>query len=270
VELLVRWTHVICGIAWIGASFYFIALDASLIPGPQLPAGVKGDAWQVHGGGFYQIQKYLVAPAQMPKHLTWFKWEAYATWIFGFALLVLGGFAGAGGLCGGVLEEAAVLLELSGESGELGLGLGEIVLTGGDAGGELDDAVGVGGGAGGDALEFDGGLVGELSGFANLRIERVALLHAGGVLGVHGFDVGGLGVDLGGEEGDLLGGGGLLGIKLGHAAGEDDAEAGAQFVAECAVALGLGGLTLEGGHLAGDFVEDIVDAGEIEAGGFEA
>ena len=88
-ELLVRWTHVICGIAWIGASFYFIALDASLKPGVQLPHGVKGDAWQVHGGGFYQIQKYLVAPGTLPTHLTWFKWEAYATWIFGFALLVL-------------------------------------------------------------------------------------------------------------------------------------------------------------------------------------
>ena len=88
-ELLVRWTHVVCGIAWIGASFYFIALDASLQPGQQLPAGVKGDAWQVHGGGFYQIQKYLVAPDTLPAHLTWFKWEAYATWIFGFVLLVL-------------------------------------------------------------------------------------------------------------------------------------------------------------------------------------
>ena len=88
-ELLVRWTHVVCGIAWIGASFYFIALDASLKPGAQLPHGVKGDAWQVHGGGFYQIQKYLVAPGALPTHLTWFKWEAYATWIFGFALLVL-------------------------------------------------------------------------------------------------------------------------------------------------------------------------------------
>ncbi len=88
-ELLVRWTHVICGIAWIGASFYFIALDASLQPGAALPAGVKGDAWQVHGGGFYQIQKYMVAPGTMPAHLTWFKWEAYATWIFGFVLLVL-------------------------------------------------------------------------------------------------------------------------------------------------------------------------------------
>jgi len=89
VSLLVRWTHVIAGIAWIGSSFYFIALDAGLQPNPRLDQRVKGEAWQVHGGGFYQIQKFSVAPEFMPEHLTWFKWEAYATWIFGFALLVL-------------------------------------------------------------------------------------------------------------------------------------------------------------------------------------
>ena len=88
-ELLVRWTHVVAGIAWIGSSFYFIALDASLKPNPRLDPRVKGDAWQVHGGGFYQMQKYTVAPDFMPTQLTWFKWEAYSTWIFGFLLLVL-------------------------------------------------------------------------------------------------------------------------------------------------------------------------------------
>jgi len=89
ISLLVRWTHVIAGIAWIGSSFYFIALDAGLRPNPRLDARVKGEAWQVHGGGFYNIQKFSVAPDFMPEHLTWFKWEAYSTWIFGFALLVL-------------------------------------------------------------------------------------------------------------------------------------------------------------------------------------
>ena len=89
VEVLVRWTHVIAGIAWIGSSFYFIALDASLVPNPRLDARVKGETWQVHGGGFYQMQKFVVAPEFMPQHLTWFKWEAYSTWIFGFLLLVL-------------------------------------------------------------------------------------------------------------------------------------------------------------------------------------
>jgi uncharacterized membrane protein len=89
ISLLVRWTHVIAGIAWIGSSFYFIALDAGLRANPRLDPRVKGEAWQVHGGGFYNIQKFSVAPDFMPEHLTWFKWEAYATWIFGFALLVL-------------------------------------------------------------------------------------------------------------------------------------------------------------------------------------
>ncbi len=89
VELLVRWTHVVAGIAWIGSSFYFVALDASLAHTARLDPRVKGEAWQVHGGGFYNIQKFMVAPEFMPAHLTWFKWEAYATWIFGFLLLVL-------------------------------------------------------------------------------------------------------------------------------------------------------------------------------------
>jgi uncharacterized membrane protein len=91
--LLLRWTHVVAGIAWIGSSFYFVALDASLRHRPHLAEGVRGETWQVHGGGFYQMQKYLVAPAHMPPELTWFKWEAYATWIFGFALLVTSYYA---------------------------------------------------------------------------------------------------------------------------------------------------------------------------------
>jgi uncharacterized membrane protein len=89
VSLIVRWIHLITGIAWIGASFYFIHLDASLRRSGSLPAGVGGEAWQVHGGGFYRMQKYLVAPAELPAHLTWFKYEAYATWLSGFVLLGL-------------------------------------------------------------------------------------------------------------------------------------------------------------------------------------
>jgi len=85
----VRWTHVITAIAWIGSSFYFIALDLGLKQRPGLPAGAHGEEWQVHGGGFYHIQKYLVAPATMPEHLTWFKWESYATWLTGFAMLAV-------------------------------------------------------------------------------------------------------------------------------------------------------------------------------------
>jgi uncharacterized membrane protein len=95
VSAILRWLHVVAGIAWIGSSFYFIHLDLSLKPRPGLPSGVKGDEWQVHGGGFYHMMKYLVAPAQMPDSLTWFKWEAYTTWLSGFSLLVLVYYLGA-------------------------------------------------------------------------------------------------------------------------------------------------------------------------------
>jgi uncharacterized membrane protein len=94
-SLLIRWLHVVAGIAWIGSSFYFIHLDLSLKPRSGLPQGVQGDAWQVHGGGFYHMVKYLVAPARMPDELTWFKWDAYATWLSGFALLVIVYYLGA-------------------------------------------------------------------------------------------------------------------------------------------------------------------------------
>jgi len=92
-NMLVRWLHVITGIAWIGASFYFVWLDNSLrppAPGSDLAdKGVAGELWAVHGGGFYNPQKYLVAPAELPAELHWFKWEAYSTWLSGFALLVI-------------------------------------------------------------------------------------------------------------------------------------------------------------------------------------
>ncbi|KUP93029.1 urate hydroxylase PuuD [Tritonibacter horizontis] len=88
----VRWLHVITAMAWIGSSFYFIALDLGLnrnIAGP-----ADGEEWQVHGGGFYHIQKYLVAPERMPEHLIWFKWESYSTWLSGAALLMIVYWAG--------------------------------------------------------------------------------------------------------------------------------------------------------------------------------
>lgn len=85
----VRWLHVVTAIAWIGSSFYFIALDLGLRKSPHLPPGAFGEEWQVHGGGFYHIQKYLVAPENMPEHLTWFKWESYATWLSGAALMMI-------------------------------------------------------------------------------------------------------------------------------------------------------------------------------------
>ena len=85
----VRWLHVTTAIAWIGSSFYFIALDLGLKKSPNLPAGAYGEEWQVHGGGFYHVQKYSVAPENMPNHLTWFKWESYATWLSGAAMLMI-------------------------------------------------------------------------------------------------------------------------------------------------------------------------------------
>lgn len=90
-----RWVHVITAISWIGSSFYFIALDLGLRKRDGLPAGVHGEEWQVHGGGFYHIQKYLVAPPEMPEHLIWFKWESYATWLSGFTLMCLVYYVGA-------------------------------------------------------------------------------------------------------------------------------------------------------------------------------
>ena len=88
-NLLLRWAHLVAGIAWIGTSFYFVALDLSLRRRDGAPDGVAGTAWEVHGGGFYRVEKYAVAPPVLPEHLTWFRWEAYLTWLTGFALLVV-------------------------------------------------------------------------------------------------------------------------------------------------------------------------------------
>jgi uncharacterized membrane protein len=79
-NILVRWGHMVAGIAWIGTSFYFVALDLSLR---------NGEAWEVHGGGFYHVRKHMQAPAELPPDLIWFKWEAYLTWISGFVLLII-------------------------------------------------------------------------------------------------------------------------------------------------------------------------------------
>ena len=91
-HLIVRWLHVTAAIAWVGASFYFIALDQSLRPPKRQGAegeGVGGEAWEIHGGGFYRVEKYRIAPRSLPAPLAWFKWEAYTTWLTGFALMVL-------------------------------------------------------------------------------------------------------------------------------------------------------------------------------------
>jgi len=88
-NLLMRWAHMIVGIGWIGTSFYFMSLDYSLDPRERKSQGVFGTSWQVHGGGFYHVEKFTVAPPQLPQRLHWFTWEAYLTFLTGFALLVI-------------------------------------------------------------------------------------------------------------------------------------------------------------------------------------
>jgi len=91
-DLLIRWLHVVAAIVWIGTSFYFVALDSHLLPPRDRrdrDEGVGGESWEIHGGGFYRVQKYGVAPETLPEPLHWFKWEAYTTWMSGFALLVV-------------------------------------------------------------------------------------------------------------------------------------------------------------------------------------
>jgi uncharacterized membrane protein len=124
-NLLVRWLHIITGIAWIGASFYFVWLDNSIrppAPGSELAKkGVSGELWAVHGGGFYNPQKYLVAPAELPKELHWFKWEAYSTWLSGIALLTIAYYFNAQAMM--VDKQVADLTSLQ----AVGIGIGFLV-----------------------------------------------------------------------------------------------------------------------------------------------
>jgi uncharacterized membrane protein len=125
-NLLVRWLHLITGIAWIGASFYFVWLDNSIRPpkpGSDLAKkGVSGELWAVHGGGFYNPQKYLVSPAELPSDLHWFKWEAYATWISGFSLLFIVYYFNASAMM--IDKSVADLTQLQ----AVGIGLGSLLV----------------------------------------------------------------------------------------------------------------------------------------------
>lgn len=96
-NLFFRWFHVIAGIAWIGASFYFVWLDNSLEKPPQWKKdkGIGGDLWAIHGGGFYEVAKYKLGPEKMPENLHWFKWEAYTTWLTGMVMLWIVYYIGA-------------------------------------------------------------------------------------------------------------------------------------------------------------------------------
>ncbi|RVU07680.1 hypothetical protein EOE18_00920 [Novosphingobium umbonatum] len=119
-NLALRWLHLITGIAWIGSSFYFVWLDNHLTPPKQGDA--SGELWSVHGGGFYHAQKYMVAPAQMPDDLHWFKWEAYFTWVSGFSLLTLVYYVGARSF---LIDTQKLALE---PWQAIGIGLGAIAL----------------------------------------------------------------------------------------------------------------------------------------------
>ena len=122
-NLALRWAHVITGVAWIGTSFYFNWLNSRLVPPPpeRREAGVAGELWSVHGGGFYRVVKYTIAPGGLPRTLHWFKWEAYATWLTGFALLVLIYYFGAASFL--VRPETAAL----GPHAAIAVGVGSLV-----------------------------------------------------------------------------------------------------------------------------------------------
>ena len=121
-ELLARWFHVIVGAAWIGTSFYFNWLNNNLRPPEKTGDGVGGELWAVHGGGFYRILKYKTAPAQLPKTLHWFKWEAYLTWVSGVSLLCLVYYFGGDGML--VDTEKSTLSKPA----VIGIGAGTIIL----------------------------------------------------------------------------------------------------------------------------------------------
>ena len=95
-NLVVRWIHVITGIAWIGASFFFNWLDSQITPPVNPETQVEGELWMVHSGGFYQLEKTMISPSKMPRVLHWFKWEAYSTWISGIFLLGIVYYTGSG------------------------------------------------------------------------------------------------------------------------------------------------------------------------------
>jgi len=124
-NLIVRFTHVITGIAWIGASFYFIWLDNHLEMPPQWKKdkGIKGDLWAIHGGGFYEVAKYEIAPEKLPQTLHWFKWEAYSTWLSGMLLLSIIYYLGA--------ESYLIDTRVADLSQAQAIGLGVVTIFGG-------------------------------------------------------------------------------------------------------------------------------------------
>jgi len=107
-SLVLRWLHVITGIAWIGSSFYFMWLDARLIAPTRPRPQVESEIWLVHSGGFYLTERRSLKPGEMPRELHWFKWEAAFTWISGFALLTVVYYLGAGVVLRGRTGRSAI------------------------------------------------------------------------------------------------------------------------------------------------------------------
>src|SRR5690348_10173424 len=126
-NLAFRWSHVITGVAWIGTSFYFNWLNSRLAapPAGRAEPGVAGELWSVHGGGFYRVVKYVVAPAHLPGTLHWFKWEAYSTWLTGFLLLVLIYYVGAASF---LVDPAAGGARVAPAAG-IAIGIGTLVIS---------------------------------------------------------------------------------------------------------------------------------------------
>ncbi|MCO4769906.1 MAG: urate hydroxylase PuuD [Deltaproteobacteria bacterium] len=171
--LAIRWLHVIAGIAWIGDSFYFMWLDASLKRDESTPDGIKGESWSVHGGGFYRVIKFSNAPDAMPETLHWFKWQAYTTWLSGFALLAVvywlqakAFMVDAGGLAPGVA---------------VGVGLGTLVLGWGVYTGLCKSPLGKSPVA--LAFVLGGVLAGTAYGLGELLSARAAYIHVGAMIG---------------------------------------------------------------------------------------
>lgn len=122
INLAVRWTHVIAGIMWIGASFYFIFLENNLNRTHGLRDELAGNLWAIHGGGFYYVEKYKVAPKVIPAHLHWFKYEAYFTWLSGFALLFIVYYADARSF---MIDPTVADLS---PAASVGIGIGSLIL----------------------------------------------------------------------------------------------------------------------------------------------
>ena len=175
VNLLLRWSHVMLGIAWIGTSFHFIWLDASLRREADQPEGVAGGSWMVHGGGFYHARKYLVAPAALPRELHWFKYEAYFTWVSGSLLLAVVYYLGASEF---LIDPAVMALS---PAAAIAISLASIAM-----GWICYDALcrsPVGEKTGLLALAVFALAVGAAYGFSQVFSGRAAFLHVGAVLG---------------------------------------------------------------------------------------